>query len=241
MCGTTLGTCYASVENLNYPGDNPRFICHNIIQIAGCVEPHCTQVKSRKVKESFVWAPYYPHLTSQYPNLFAVKYIHTNYIWLTNHALCQQNLVQNDTCCVKVKLENYTHYQKVELYCWYRISPSANLHFKWAVNINCMTELDFRSPCGQRLYLSFSVTTGSVRSNPQMIVVICQTGCEFVFFLWSLCHVAKTACIVCPLAPPTSVGCNATVIKTNLRVSPAHVQPYTWICCHIEEAPKTPS
>jgi len=42
-------------------------------------------------------------------------------------------------------------------------------------------------------------------------------------------------------APSTVVGCNTTVIKTNLCVNTANKQPYTWICCHAEEATKTPS
>ena len=46
--------------------------------------------------------------------------------------------------------------------------------------------------------------------------------------------------LFCSLAPPTVVGGN-TAIKKDLPVSPAHEQPYTWICCHVEEATKTPS
>ena len=45
----------------------------------------------------------------------------------------------------------------------------------------------------------------------------------------------------CSLAPPTVVECNTTIIKTNLCVSPAHIQPYTWTCWYVEEATKMPS
>ena len=39
------------------------------------------------------------------------------------------------------------------------------------------------------------------------------------------------------LAPPAGEGCN-TIIKTNLCVSPAHLQPYTRIYHHVQEAEK---
>jgi len=42
----------------------------------------------------------------------------------------------------------------------------------------------------------------------------------------------------CSSAAPTVVWCNITVIKTNLPVSPAHAQPYTWMCCYLKEAKK---
>ena len=40
------------------------------------------------------------------------------------------------------------------------------------------------------------------------------------------------------LSPPTVVGCNTTITKT-MSVW-ANVQPYTQICCHVEEATKVP-